>query len=159
LSDQEILKRLERLKPILDLFPKEMDIVEIEEMAREIAKKIPRLRETITRTLDLKNVRVEGTFNIINSKVGGKLKELVVRSPSPKFSLYILADGIPRITRSYTELTSISQHSELLDAYEENGNYIVRLKDLNWLQNFMATISVEEPTTFNNIWSIWDEYV
>jgi len=137
----------------------------VEEFAEEIARrmpKVPKPREFVTRTLDHKNYPVKNVYNMVNvSNVGGKLKELVIRSPSQNFGVYILADGVVKLARSYTELTSLSPHSEFVDAYEEaeNGVYVVKVKEISWLQNFLATVNVEETITFHNLWANWLEYV
>ena len=158
----EVRKRFEELR---GLFPAEPDLVMVEEFAEEIARrmpKVPKPREVVTRTLDHKNQVVKNAYNMVNvPNVGGKLKELVIRSPSQNFGVYILADGVAKLARSYTELAGLSPHSEFVDAYEEAGNgvYVVNIKEISWLENFLVTVNVEETITFHNLWALWDELI
>ncbi len=153
-----------RFQEIRNFFPDEPDLVMIEEFAEEIARrtpKVPKPREVVTRTLDHKNQVVKNAYNMVNVNVGGKLKELAIRSPSQNFGVYILADGVTKLARSYTELTGLSPHSDFMDAYEEaeNGVYVVNIKEISWLENFLVTVNVEETITFHNLWALWNELI
>lgn len=159
---EEVNKRFQEVR---ELFPTEPDLVMVEELAEEIGRrmpKVPKRREAVTRTLDHKNQIVKNAYNLVNvTNVRGELKELVIRSPSQNFGVYILADGVTKLARSYTNLTGLSPHSEFMDAYEEAGDgvYVVKLKEMSWLENFLATVNVSETITFYNLWALWNEYI
>jgi len=157
---EEILRRFEELR---ELFPAEPDLVMVEEFAEEIARrtKPPKLREVVTRTLDRKDEPVTHVFDVVKARVGGRLRELVVRSPSKNFSILILADGVTKLSRSYEELEAISPHLEMIDAYEEaeNGVYVLCIREMHWTSNFLASILVDEKITFTHLFCLWDEYI
>lgn len=158
---EEIFRRFEDLASI---FPREMDLVELEEAAREagreLAKRIPMPKELVTRIVDKKDRPVKRTFDIIKTNLPGKLSELTIRSPSQQFSLLMMSDGVKRLNRSYSQLAQLSPYSTTIDAYEEDGTFIVRIGEMHWLDNFLATLYVDgEPITFGNIWAKWEEKI
>lgn len=163
---EEILSKYEELRRF---FPD--DLVMVEEVAEEIARrmpKVPKPREVVPRTVDHKNQLVKNAADLVNTNVGGKLKELVIRSPSQNFGIYILADGITQLSKTYTELTALSPHSDLIDAYPETnnygeltGNYVVKIGELYWTSDCLISIRIDgdDPITFNNLWVSWDSYI
>lgn len=141
------------------LFPQELDLVMVEEMAEQIAERFPKPREVVTKTLDKKDVSFTGTYNIISVTVRGKLRELTLHSKSKKFHVYILADKMVKLDRSFEELDAISEYLNVIDAFEVDGEYVVHLKDLSWERKFLLTVTARtgEEVTFSNIFAIWDE--
>ena len=159
---EEIFRRFEELTSI---FPRE-NLVELEEAAREagreLAKSVPRAKELVTRIVDKKDYPVKYTFDIIKTNLPGKLSELSIVSPSQMFSLLIMSDGVKKLSRSYSELAELSPYSRSVDAYEEDGTFIVRIGEMDWLNNFLATLYVDRSVgsiTFGNIWAKWEEKV
>jgi len=164
LKDEEVAKELfKRFQEIASIFPREVDLVELEEAAREagreFAKRLPRPREFITRTFDKRNLPVRFSLDVIKTNVMGKLREFVLLSPSTKFSILVIADGVTKLSRTYDQLAEISPHSAFIDAYPSNGGYGVRLGEMSWISDFLLSIYVEEPITFSHIFCIWDEKV
>ena len=162
-SNREAFKRFEELSK---LFPEETDLVALEEIVSEtrekIIERIPKPRKALTRILDRKDEAVRYTFDLVRSSVEGKLNEITIRSPSQNFSTLIIADGVKKLSRTYSELLQISPHSQLIDAYEEaeNGVYILHIKEMYWRERFLATLYVDQGSiTFNNIWAVWEEKV
>ena len=141
---EEIFRRFEELTSI---FPREVDLVELEEAAREagreLAKRVPKPKELVTRIVDKKDYPVKYTFDIIKTNLPGKLSELSIVSPSQMFSLLIVSDGVKKLSRSYSELAELSPYSRTVDAYEEDGTFLVRIGEMDWLQNFLATLYVD----------------
>jgi hypothetical protein len=165
-SEERFKKIIEEFEIVSALFPKEVDLVEIEEAAREIGEeisrrvKIPKILEAVTRTIDRANEPVTHTFDIIKSDTRGRLREATVRSPSSNFSVLMLSDGVTRLSRSYSELANISQYLESIDAYQaEDGTYVLRIGEINWTSSFLLTIYVKEKIVFNNIFAVYDEYI
>jgi len=126
--------------------------------------KVPELKlpEIVTKTVDKKDWIVSHVFNIVKiSNVGGRLRELVVRSPSKNFSVHVSADGVDKISRSYEDLETISPHVETIDAYEEAGDsvYVLRIGEIRWANDFAASLYVDNgPITFNAIFACYDIY-
>lgn len=70
---------------------------------------------------------------IISEDNPGGLNELVVISPSPNFSIYIVSNGQVKLDKTYTELSSISKQAEDIAAFRDiSGNYILNIKDYVW---------------------------
>ena len=158
-------KIIGRFEQIASLFGREVDLVMVEEFANEIgrqmARKIPKLPEIVTRRIDRDNVLIKNYAELIDSRTRGRLREFVIKSPSTDFRITIMRDGTKFIDRTYTELVSISPQSETIDAYEEAGDgvYVVVVKNINWLRDFTISIRTTEDVTFTRVFSVWDEYV
>jgi hypothetical protein len=72
----------------------------------------------------------------------------------------MLSDGVTRLSRSYSELTAISQHLECIDAYQaEDETYVLHIGEINWTSSFLLTIYVKEKIVFNNLFAVYDEYI
>ena len=158
-------KIIDRFEQIASLFGREVDLVMVEEFASEIgrqmARKIPKLPEIVTRRIDRDNVLIKNYAELINSRTRGRLREFVIKSPSTNFRITVMRDGTNFIDRTYTELVNISPQSETIDAYEEAGDgvYVVVVKNINWLRDFTISIRTTEDVTFTRVFSVWDEYV
>lgn len=158
---REIFKRFEE---IASLFGREIDLVEVEEFARElgeaIARRVPGPERLVTRTIDRDNVLIRGSEDLIDSRVRGRLRELVLKSSSPDFRITIMRDGRRLLDRTFSELMEISQYSETIDAFQEaeGGSYVLKLSNISWLNDFLLTISATE-TTFDKIFTVWEERI
>jgi hypothetical protein len=162
LSEREYLRKIiSEFEELRRLFPEEPDLVTVEEVSSEIARriKIPRPREELTRIVDKKDIPVRHSFEVIRSRTRGRLRELMLKASSKNFSLYVLLDNVVWLDKSYDEFAAISQHLENIDAYEEDGSYVVRIGEMRWLADFLAMIYVREEVTFSHIFAIYDEYV
>lgn len=149
------------------------DLVMVEEAAAEVARRMPKPklheREVVTRTLDRQSEAVAYTYDLVSSKTMGHLRELSIRSPSTNFSLLIVTDGVNRLSRTYTELTTLATISELVDAFPElddngaaTGNYVVRIEELRWTTDCLISIHIEQPSqsiTFLNLFAVFNEYL
>jgi len=159
---RDIIKRFTELSSI---FPRGIDLVELEEMARETArelsKRIPRPREVVTKFFDKRDWYVRYSLDIIKTYNMGKLRELLVRSPSSNFEIRVFADGVEIINRSYSELEEISPTLSTIDAYQEedSGLYILRIENISWITQFQLSLKANTPITFNQILAIWDEKI
>lgn len=160
---REIAKRIiEKFEKLSSLFGRDLDLVLVEEFAREVGEKIARrvpLERLVTRTIDRDNVLIRGSEDLIDSRVRGRLRELVLKSPSTDFRVTIMRDGRRILERSFTELMEISPYSDTIDAFQEpeSGIYILKLSNISWLSDFLLTITATE-VTFNKVFIIWNEY-
>jgi hypothetical protein len=130
-----------------------------EEVAREVAQAIrppPRLK-MVTRTLDLSRKLVRGFEELISSRREGKLRELMIRSLSKDFRVAMLVDGVRLMDRSFDELVEVSQYLESVDAFEAEGEYILRLKDISWTRDFLLALLTKGDILFPRIVGFWDE--
>jgi hypothetical protein len=156
----EKLKELlrEKLNPGLSLLL-------AEEFAREtgaeLARKMPRPREMITKTLDKVNEPVRYKLDIIKVDAPGRLREFTIKSPTPNFSLLIMTDGVRRVDRPYSELAKLSPQSNIIEAFQdaENGVYVLSIKDISWAKSGLVTLYVDIGTiTFSSLWAVWEEH-
>lgn len=158
----------EKLRKLLqERFSPGISLLLMEEFAREtgdeIAKRIPRLKERVTKTLDRADEPIRYKLDLIKAETGGSLRELTVKSPSPDFSLLVMTDGVRRIDRTYTELAELSPQSDLIDAFEVAGDgvYALSIKDIMWVQSGLVTLYVDSGSmiTFQKIWVVWEELI
>lgn len=124
-------------------------------MTEEVCR-IP-FREEVTKTIDKKNLKFSGAKDFISVKGAGKLREFMLQALNKNIRIIILADGLTKLDGTYDELNMISSYLNFIDAFEENGKYIVHIKEISWTTDFLLTVSVEGETTFPRVFGIWDE--
>ena len=158
-------KIIDRFEQIASLFGREVDLVMVEEFANEIgrqmAKRVPKLPEVVTKRIDRDNVLIRNYAELVDSRTRGRLREFIIKSPSMNFRVTVMRDGTKFIDRTYSELADISPHSEVIDAYDEAGTgiYVVSIKNISWLRDFTISIRTSEDISFNRVSSVWDEYI
>lgn len=111
-----------------------------------------------TRVIDLRDMLVSSDLTLLDVSVGGRLHELVLCSNSSNYSIRIMTDGIVRLDRSFRELQSISPYLESIDALEDNGRFILYIKDYSWLNSAHAILKIREPITFPYVFIKYDIY-
>jgi hypothetical protein len=151
---------LSDVKKLLEKFKLPIAILIAEEMARElgdeIVKKIPK---ATTKTIDRKEFTISYSYDLLTSNVRGRLKEMVIRAYKP-FGLFISVDERIRVNRDFEELKSISQFSEVIDAFQdEEGYYVVVVRDVSWMKEFTATLTVKGDLKVKDLWIVWDEHL
>jgi hypothetical protein len=112
-----------------------MAIVAAEEVAREVARgvkvevSVEPQRPSKTKVIRLVDVGP----GIIVSEVGsGRLVELVVISGVKNYELTVEADGKVLSNGPFDWYQTISQYSEWVDAFENNGTFILRISDISF---------------------------
>jgi hypothetical protein len=132
-----------------DLLNWALTIVAAEEnarlMAETIAEKI-QVEVTPTPTLTSKIIRkvnINIPDTLIDEVGSGHLKELVIKTSSKNYILRVYVDESELYHNTYTWFQNISQEVEEIDAYEENGTYILRLSDINFTKNLKI---IAEPS-------------
>jgi len=111
-----------------------------------------------TQFIDMSGARISGASELLNLTGKGTLKELAVVSPSRNFGIQVFSDNVTRILRSFDELEQISQHVESIAAYEEDGLYVLNVKDVSWIDNFRLMIIAHEPIEFKRIFASYCVY-
>ena len=150
----EVLELYERLR---SLFGPEMDLAELEELAGEIARRLPK---PVTRVVKMVNSIVEGALEVASSSVRGRLRELVVRGEAPNYRVRVYTDGIAKVDMSWGELSRVSQHLVALSAYtDEEGLYTFRVEDVSWAREMRVTVEADERVVLRNVVCIYDEYI
>jgi hypothetical protein len=86
----------------------------------------------------------------------GKLRELVIISPSNNFSICFSIDGETQKYYTFDELESIATYIDTFVAIESNGSYIFHISDCSFQSSIRFWISTGEKIKFNRIMIIYD---
>ena len=133
-----------------DLLNWALTIVAAEENARLTAESIAeKIQVEVTPTPPLtsrvvRKVNVKIPDTLIDEVGSGCLKELVIKSSFKDYVLRVYVDGSELYHNNYTWFQDMSQKVEEIDAFEENGTYILRLSDINFAKNLKI---IAEPST------------
>lgn len=168
------MSKRERLKVIT---PADRNIPIVWEVAKEIIRAeeeayvkarlkpvekimLPREEYEKTEVLDKTSFPIRGDYRLIDV-VGrrGKLRELMIMSPSSSFSVLMITDGKKKIERSYSDLTTIGEELDFLAAFEKNGSYILKVANIPWIDEFLFLIHTDTAVTFTWLYGLWTEYV
>lgn len=132
------------------------------EVARQIAegitlkvevKPVVEIRPTPTEVIDLRNVNVNGTFTPLIENGYGNLKEFMLKAENPNYEVKLYRDKKRIIRGSHAYYAEISQQIEEVDAFEDNGNYILKLNDIEFAESIEVIIETTEPITFTSIFA------
>ena len=103
--------------------------------------------------------------HLIRTDKPGRLRELMIISPTDDFSILVSLDGMRWLDKSFAELEEISQESDYVSAFEQldeegkpTGNYVLGLRDISWLKSFDLML-VSGGVTFSHVYATWDETV
>jgi len=167
---KDYLKRItERMRHLIEELGLDVPtaLIVTEEFAREVGERVGEAVERVkperlvSRILDRKNWSINAPTELVSSNRRGRLKELTMMSNSNRFDLFIQTDNVVRLYRSYSDLASLSPFSEYIDAFEEDGTYVVRIGELNWLANCIISIYPHrgQSITLTRVFGKYDEYV
>jgi hypothetical protein len=146
-----------------------MQIAAAEEGARLVAKELakgvqvqvtPALKKS-SKVIRLFNVKIPAT--IVEELGSGQLKELIVKSAGKDYVLRVYSDGQELYHNSYTWFESISQTVEEIDAFEEDGTYVLRLSDIHFTEKLTiiaepAIIPLTASTTLQEVFCKLDVF-
>jgi hypothetical protein len=124
-----------------DLLNWALMVVAAEENARLVAEKLAEkvtVEVTPTPPTFSKTVRMTDIplpYTLVDETGSGCLKELVVKSRFKDYSLIVLVDGSDLYRNSYDWFQRISQSVEEIDAFEEDGTYVLRLSDIHFAKS------------------------
>lgn len=121
-----------------------MLIVAAEEAARLAAKPAERLevKPASTRIKRLRMVSIPAT--LIDESGTGVLRELLLKSKTKDYTLTVRVDGSEAYKNSWSWFKDISQEFEGVDAFEEDGVYVLHLSGLSFRESLKVTV---KPTT------------
>ena len=169
MSDEELNKILDKKYTGKSWVP----IIQAEIIGEQVAKSLSqppseKVKPVIvrehkkTKTIDKKDFPVRRMRKLMDISVPGKMREFTIRSPSDDFTIKIEVDGRTLIERTFTQLSQITDYSEMIDVFEdeEDGYFVVNLTGISFSSSFeLWLISLSGAITFNNIFGVWDEYV
>lgn len=130
--------------------PLPADLVYIEELADEIARRMPKPYIPKTDLVDLKNFQVSKAYPLLELNVAGKIEELTLKSKSKDYTLTLNFDE-HRLQKSWSEFHEMTEYLKTVDAFTSDDYYILHLEDINWTEFCTAIIAVPTPTVFENI--------
>jgi len=84
-------------------------------------------RTKVVRLRDVELPRI-----LVEERGAGRIRELAVKSRSPAFALKVLVDGELLYDDDFYSLKSVSQEVEGVDAFEQDGSYVVRLSGISF---------------------------
>jgi len=97
-----------------------------------------------TKVVRVADTRIPDT--ILYEEGAGTLTELVIVSGRKDFTVTAYADGAALVDGTYDDLLLISPSSEWLDAFEEGGNYVVRIAGVSFRESVKVDVRpVNEP--------------
>ena len=122
-------------------------IVAAEETAREISKRLAgrvavqvERAKPVSRVKTIEGFKVPGT--LIDEEGAGTLKELLIKSDSPNYTLYLFIDGNPVYNHSWSWFNENSQEIEEISAFRtEDGIYVLHLYDLKFSRSLLVKVN------------------
>jgi len=139
-----------------------LDLVFLEEASRDIVDAIhsiseiglPEEAKMRTKTIDRTPGLVNGRYYVLILSKEGVLEEALLVSDKPDYIVYIETDTL-NITRSFTELSQISDYIESITAMQSNDSYIFHVSNIkfSWLRFYVVASSVN----FSRVYAKWHE--
>ncbi len=135
-----IEKLLRKLAPGNSLLDLALAIALVEELAEETAERVAERVGVVvpvvpavqavpsTEVYDYTDVRLPATYEI---RCPATLREAVIVSDKPDVLVELEVDGVSVLHGDFRSLSRISQYSDWVDAFENNGVHVVRLADIS----------------------------
>jgi len=115
-------------------------ILAAEEASRKLSSTIAKPRETrVVRITDAES------DTVISEDGPGKLIELVVISDSREYGVSIAIDNTTIMDGSFDWYQSVSQYMDWIDAFEDNGSFILRVTGLLFSSNLKISLRIASP--------------
>ncbi len=129
---------------------------EVDEVIRLLKERISIDRLT-TGVINLKDMKVATTLDILKLNGAGKINEVAVISQST-FSMYVKADGKELFNRNadYTTLAELGGVLNDLDADTSGANKRVVIRNINFTKNILIQVNAESEITAENIFCKYD---
>jgi hypothetical protein len=108
-------------------------------MAEEIARK---LSSTTAKPRETRVIRITDAVSdtVLSEDGSGKLIELVVISDSREYSVSIAIDNATVMDGSFDWYQSISQYMDWIDAFEDDGSFVLRVADLSFSSSLKISL-------------------
>lgn len=129
-----------------------MEVVVAEEIARRLAKIIPKQRLPSSRLLIADGMYLRGVLTIIYSSTAGEIDEVSILYEQP-IRIMLSADGNKLLDHYVPDIQDLSAHVEWLDAYEN----AVRISDFYWKESCLFAIS-SSGSRIRKLAAKWREY-
>jgi hypothetical protein len=112
--------------------------------AEEASRK---LKSTIAKPRETRVIRITDAVSdtVISEDGPGKLIELVVISDSKEYGVSIAIDNVTVMDESFDWYQSISQYIDWIDAFEDNGSFVLRVTGLLFSSNLKISLRTASP--------------
>ena len=140
-------------------------IIIAEELARELKEfQEKRLKEIAIKGLICKtkfkrkyNENIRGIYDILTlSNVRGKLREMSIVTDSKNFMLELVVDNFKFYNDTWDKLSTMSNYSELIDAFEYDGNYVLRIGEAYFNKSLILRIQALKSLTIKQLIVVYD---
>ena len=134
-----------------------LSVILAEELSTRIAESIRGLEEilrtkTIRARLPIHRSRfsnisgvIKGYTEILNVKKPGRLRELFVKVDHSDFSVRLVLDEEIFIDDSFEKLMEKSPYIIYIDAFEEDGSYVLKISDLDYSKSLLLALIPKKP--------------
>ena len=122
-----------------------------------LLKEILSVDRLTTYVVNLKDIRIPSTLNILKLNGAGKVTEVAVISTSD-FSIYIKADSKELFNKNadYTTLAELGGILNDVDADTSIGNKRVVIRNINFTKNILIQVNSDSEITAENIFCKYD---
>ena len=122
-----------------------------------LLKEILSVDRLTTHVVNLKDVRIPSTLNILKLNGAGKATEVAVISASD-FSMYIKVDGKELLNKNadYTTLAELGGILNDIDADTSGANKRVVIRNINFTKNILIQVNSDSEITAENIFCKYD---
>jgi hypothetical protein len=145
------------LEELLRRLPTPLAIILAEELREGVEEALRELRGAeATRSVALRDREVEGVFELLSLSGRGRVRELLLVSTSPDFDLYVEVDGLELVNHSFRELEEVSEVLEEVDAFERNGHYVVRLRNLGFREKCLVVVRPRGRLVLKHAFALYD---
>jgi hypothetical protein len=120
-----------------------------EELAGKISVEVSPTPPTFSKVIRMTDIPLP--YTLVDEVGSGCLKELVIKSKSKDYTLIILVDGSELYDNSYSWFQGLSQMTEEIDAFEENGSYVLRLSDIHFAESLEVTVAPVMKTSASKL--------
>ena len=116
-------------------------------------KPVIEIKPIPTEVIDLRNVPINGFFTVLAENGYGILKEFMLKTVNSNYEVRLYRDEKRIIRGSYTHYAEISEQVEEVDAFADNGDYILKLNDIEFAESIRIELETFEPITFTAIFA------
>jgi len=84
---------------------------------------------------------------VISEEGSGRLVELIAVSDTDSYELTVTVDGRTVSSGLFSWYKSISQYSDWIDAFEDNGSFVLRLTDIPFSSSLSIDLRFAPPSS------------
>lgn len=124
-----------------------------------IEKDILSLSRLTTYIINLKDIKIPNTLNILKLNGAGKVTEVAVIAPTTTlFSMFIKVDGKEILNKNadYTTLAELSGILNDIDADAAAANNRVVIRNINFTKSILIQVNADSEITAENIFCKYD---